>query len=383
MKPFIDEAHHPFVLPVMQGFVGQRSFILSREANDAVIVVPTSDDSASDSADSAAQHSNQNDDNNFLLTLISRRSVERPGLRYLRRGVDDEGHTANTVETEQILSRASWTSSRRTHSLTQLRGSIPVFFSQSPYSFKPVPTLQHSENANLSAFKRHFSQIKQRYGDTHVVLLTDKKGPEGAIGEKYQNLTQQINEEGGISGCELGFKWFDFHKECSGMRFDNIKFLIEDVHETLDEFGSFIEVSGVVESQQRGIMRTNCMDCLDRTNVVQTGFAQRALEGALRKEGFDMNFHTDTSTQWFNSLWADNGDAVSKQYSSTAALKGDFTRTRKRDYRGAINDLSLTLSRYYNNIVNDYFSQTTIDFLLGNVNVQVFEDFEENMMTRE
>lgn len=39
------------------------------------------------------------------------------------------------------------------------------------------------------------------------------------------------------------------------------------------------------------------------------------------------------------------GDAISKQYSSTRALKGDYTRTRKRDYRGAINDLGLTLSR--------------------------------------
>ena len=35
--------------------------------------------------------------------LISRRSRNRPGLRYQRRGVDEEAHVANFVETEAIL----------------------------------------------------------------------------------------------------------------------------------------------------------------------------------------------------------------------------------------------------------------------------------------
>lgn len=34
--------------------------------------------------------------------LISRRSRNRPGLRYQRRGVDEEAHVANFVETEAI-----------------------------------------------------------------------------------------------------------------------------------------------------------------------------------------------------------------------------------------------------------------------------------------
>ena len=48
-----------------------------------------------------------------------------------------------------------------------------------------------------------------------------------------------------------------------------------------------------------------------------------------------------------------------------------------------MNDFGLTLTRYYNNIVNDYFSQAAIDYLLGNVTSQVFEEFEANMMTRD
>jgi len=36
-------------------------------------------------------------------TIISRRSKDRAGLRYQRRGIDEEAHVANFVETETIM----------------------------------------------------------------------------------------------------------------------------------------------------------------------------------------------------------------------------------------------------------------------------------------
>lgn len=39
------------------------------------------------------------------------------------------------------------------------------------------------------------------------------------------------------------------------------------------------------------------------------------------------------------------------------------------------------MTRYFNNIVNDYFIQTTIDFLLGIAAPEVFEEFETNLMS--
>lgn len=36
-------------------------------------------------------------------TLISRRSRDRAGLRYQRRGVDDDANVANFVETESVV----------------------------------------------------------------------------------------------------------------------------------------------------------------------------------------------------------------------------------------------------------------------------------------
>lgn len=121
------------------------------------------------------------------------------------------------------------------------------------------------------------------------------------------------------------------------------------------------------------------MDCLDRTNVVQSATARGALEQQLSAGNYTIDLQNDPSTSWFNTLWADNGDNISRQYAGTAALKGDFTRTRKRQITGALTDFGLTLTRYYNNIVNDYFAQAVIDYLLGRATAIIFAEFEADM----
>ncbi|MCJ1284814.1 hypothetical protein MMC26_004151 [Xylographa opegraphella] len=384
---FIDAGQHSFVLPLMQGFVGQRAFTVNTESEDPSRSMVAATENVGEiiqlqnNASSARDFRASPETRDFLITLVSRRSTLRPGLRYLRRGIDSEGDTANYVETEQILSVPSWSPSGRIHSFTQVRGSIPLYFTQSPYSFKPVPFLQHSYEANRAAFRRHFTNLINTYSNVQVVLLVDKQGVEAKIGEEYEKHTIELNNENGINGVKLGFEWFDFHNICRGMKFENVSILIDSIGSIISEFGTTVEKDGKIQRGQSGALRTNCMDCLDRTNVVQSACGQRSLEEQLNSEGITLRLQADNSTQWFNTLWADNGDAISKQYSSTAALKGDYTRTRKRDYRGAINDFGLTLSRYFNNIVNDYFSQAVIDFLLGKVTDRVFSDFEADMMS--
>jgi SacI homology domain/Inositol phosphatase len=396
MKPFIDSDNgsHSFVLPLIQGFVGQREFTVSSLKDEAQSSDKTGAPDNSTLSDPAVVEEGETEGNkteealeeqnkeNFLITLISRRSIQRPGLRYLRRGVDDEGNTANTVETEQILSTPAWEASRKVYSLLQMRGSIPLYFTQSPYSLKPTPILHHSYETNQLAFSRHFRDLSRKYGKIQIVSLVDNHGVEVKIGETYESYARAFNNENkSPNSLNLGFEWFAFHQECRGMKFENVKRLVDKLDDTLADFGESILLGNTVLKEQTGIVRTNCMDCLDRTGVAQCAFGQRALEKALKSEGFTIDLLGDSSTQWFNTLWADNGDAISKQYSSTAALKGDYTRTRKRNYRGALNDFGLTLSRYYNNLVNDYFSQACIDYLLGNVSIQVFSEFQDNLKT--
>ncbi|KAK2045422.1 hypothetical protein LZ31DRAFT_464476 [Colletotrichum somersetense] len=395
LKPFVEAGQDALILPLMQGFIGQKSFVVDSSP-------PQQDAGPGDSVElSTLKHPNseipsppsekvrdpvdlRSTEKKFLLTIISRRSTQRAGLRYLRRGIDEQGYVANAVETEQILSSTTWDKSSKIYSFLQIRGSIPLFFTQSPVSLKPAPVIQHSPEANYNATKKHLERLRTEYGGLQIVNLVEKHGVEATVGNQYQKTVRQLNEEEFKSqGEAVTFEWFDFHSACRGMKFENVSQLLETLRDKLEGFGSTIAEEGQVKTKQQGVLRTNCMDCLDRTNVCQSSFGRFMLEAQLRAEGYDLAAQVDQQTQWFNTLWADNGDAVSKQYASTAAMKGDYTRTKKRNLGGTLNDLGLSLTRYYNGMVNDYFSQAAIDFLLGNVNEMVFQEFEAEMMTKD
>ena len=67
---------------------------------------------------------------------MSRRSRFRAGTRYVRRGIDRDGHVANFVETEQILLLDSPSPDGAGDevsaqlSFVQIRGSIPLFWAE-------------------------------------------------------------------------------------------------------------------------------------------------------------------------------------------------------------------------------------------------------------
>lgn len=374
LKPFASASEDALLLPLMQGFVGQREFTVDSQPpqndNDKAQAsmemhewTPTASGTTSPKPEQEAASSAdlRPSEKKFLITVVSRRSVRRAGLRYLRRGIDDDGYAANNVETEQLLSSPSWSDSK-IFSFVQVRGSIPLFFTQSPYSLKPAAVLQHSESANVKALTRHFDQLRKRYDGVQVVNLVEKHGVESVIGEAFERNVEKYNEDKKDEADKVVFEWFDFHSACRGMKFENVSLLIDTLGAKVESWGSTVEspasttnsgeAGGAkdagVTATQKGALRTNCMDCLDRTNVCQSSFAKYMLDSQLKSEGFDMTIQADQTTSWFNTLWADNGDAISKQYASTAAMKGDYTRTRKRDYRGMVNDLGLSLTRFYN-----------------------------------
>ena len=69
----------------------------------------------------------------------------------------------------------------------------------------------------------------------------------------------------------------------------------------------------------------------------------------------------------FQGLWANNGDALSRQYAGTNALKGDFTRTGERNLSGLMKDGMNSASRYYLNQFRDAYRQATIDLMTGQI----------------
>lgn len=72
------------------------------------------------------------------VTVIARRAPFRGGTRHWRRGADPAGDVANFVETEQILE----TGSGEVSSVVQLRGSIPLYWSQVRFTVACVPCIK-------------------------------------------------------------------------------------------------------------------------------------------------------------------------------------------------------------------------------------------------
>ena len=139
-------------------------------------------------------------------------------------------------------------------------------------------------------------------------------GREAEIGKAYEEHTTKFNDNNPAGPRNISFNWFDFHDQCRGMKFENVSILLGELNESLEGFGiTTITADGSTNAQQSGVVRTNCMDCLDRTNVVQAQLGAWALARSLEHlEGEKIDLQTGASTQWFNSLWADNGDAISR-----------------------------------------------------------------------
>eukprot|EP00834_Sanchytrium_tribonematis_P001296 NODE_30_length_37342_cov_0.449507.p23 type:complete len:174 gc:universal NODE_30_length_37342_cov_0.449507:15169-15690(+) len=123
-------------------------------------------------------------------------------------------------------------------------------------------------------------------------------------------------------------------------------------------------VTNAILKQQMSIIRTNCMDCLDRTNVIQTQIAWVVLTNQFLKLGVQLHEYPELS-QIFKNMWADNGDQISRCYAGTNAMKNDFTRNGQRDITGFAKDASSSVQRLYLNYVRDGYTQKLLDVLQG------------------
>ncbi|KAH3768791.1 hypothetical protein DPMN_170007 [Dreissena polymorpha] len=295
--------------------------------------------------------------------LISRRSVYRAGTRFNVRGLDNEGQVANFVETEQIVIHNDTSCS-----FVQTRGSIPLYWSQRP-NLKYMPQAQLRSQNHIEGLQRHFDDQVFRYGDQVIVNLVNSKGHEGRLEKALANTLE------GFKKPRVRYEYFDFHHECRKMRWDRLSVLLSRLEETRKQFGYFVVSSdGIPSSLQEGVFRTNCMDCLDRTNVVQGMLGQVSLEEQLQVLGVtDKHRKLEDLSQFkslFNNVWADNADAISKQYAGTGALKTDFTRKGKRTQVGMMMDGWNSMIRYFKNNFGDGFRQDSIDLFLGNYEVE-------------
>lgn len=290
------------------------------------------------------------------MTVISKQLWRRAGTRFNARGIDDAGHVANFVETEYIMS-----SDNSIYSYTQIRGSVPAFWEQDSTLINPKITVHRSVEASQGAFDQHFERIIDTYGICHIVnLLSFTKLAEVAVLDRFRQLLRRC-----LRYDELEYTEWDFHAETKQQGFAAATRILPLLKQLMKQFGWFewdIHLGKTI-TKQDGIFRTNCLDCLDRTNLIQQVILLAVVDTFLREMG---SRHTAQELQpRHNNLWADNGDAISMIYTGTNALKLSFTRLGKMNLAGALSDVTKLVLRMYQNTFVDGKRQQTMDSMLG------------------
>lgn len=366
----------------------------------------------------------------FTLALITRRNRHRAGTRYFSRGIDEAGHVSNFNETEQLVilnsssNRPNYISGMQNGSASQkeaqvlsyvqTRGSVPVYWAElNTLQYKPKLQIRGVETAVVPA-QRHFHEQISIYGDNYLVNLVNQSGRELRVKQAYEQMIRLLvsspheldtaddrsrdaltvieSEKQNGNGNEfnrLHYVYFDFHNETKGLQWHRAQLLLSQLEQPILRGGYFRALDlpasrgeGLeVRSVQKAVVRTNCMDCLDRTNVVQSMLGRFILTTQLRDLGL-LGSHEHCSDDAafehvFRNMWADNADIVAMSYTATGALKTDFTRLGVRTKKGLWDDFRNSATRYFMNNYADGRRQDGFDVFLG-----VYKPTEHDLLGR-
>ncbi|KAK1932511.1 Phosphoinositide phosphatase SAC1 [Phytophthora citrophthora] len=363
------------------------------------------------------------------IVLLARRSRHFAGTRYLKRGVADTGKAANDVETEQIIEDESMGPGKFS-SFVQHRGSIPVFWSQETSATLPKPPIVLNRvDPTYSATQKHFADLFSRYGSPVVALnlvkQSEKKEREVIVGNEYMNAVEYLNsfmppdhrvryvalDYSRLSGpkqkglnvlhsldkvavwalTQTGFFCSAPKRQISqnGNRRTAQAFFPSQPTEPWDAFTSSKNLQRVGEGseelspeepppsptitrnsgdwlEQRGILRTNCIDCLDRTNVSQFSVGMRALGQQLYVMGIKNTPLLESRSQLvlvLMKLYSLMGDAISMQYGGSEAHKNVKNSAARENVKHR--ELLTSIRRYYSNSFTDTAKQDAINIFLG------------------
>ncbi len=213
----------------------------------------------------------------------------------MKRGVSEAGHVANDVETEQIVQElfpVAETSSRlHLSSFVQIRGSVPLFWAQENTFAIPKPdiTVMRGDPFHEAAVE-HFSDVMERYGAPVMVLNLvkhhEKRPRETILLDGFSDAVETINASL-PPPLHLVYIAWDFHartkKEAvAGSLLPIARATIRRSgyfhtgtlngaprHRREEQVGGFSEWEGREEIDcrgraQQGVLRSNCVDCLDR-----------------------------------------------------------------------------------------------------------------------
>lgn len=111
-------------------------------------------------------------------------------------------------------------------------------------------------------------------------------------------------------------------------------------------------------SRQFGVLRTNCIDCLDRTNAAQFLMGKCALGHQLYALGViaspKIDFDSDV-VNIFTEMYHDHGDTIALQYGGSHLVNTMETYRKINQWTSHPRDMIETIRRFYANAFSGKF----------------------------
>ena len=118
---------------------------------------------------------------------------------------------------------------------------------------------------------------------------------------------------------------------------------------------------------QRGVIRSNCIDSLDRTNFAQEMFGYTAMLLQLKKLRVIDKMEIQMRSQFFNlifEMYNKMGDAISIQYGGSVAHRAGVSGGKKKFMQG-LGEVGTSISRHLQNSFSDTGKQRVLNLFLG------------------
>lgn len=257
-----------------------------------------------------------------------------------------------------------------------MRGSIPSHWSQDTTKIvsKPPISLDLSDPYAETAAK-HYERLLYHYGAPVIVFnlvkKREKRKHESILTQDMLSSIKYLNQFLPVP-FKIKYIHFDMARKSRGERL-----IMPDLARIAE---SIVQATGMClhdphatdQSQrtrfQTGLVRVNCVDCLDRTNTAQFAIGKCVLGHQLHKLGFinapTLQFDSDCVTM-LESLYEDHGDTLALQYGGSQLVHRIKSYRKTAAWSSQGNDIMQTMSRYVSNKFSDTDKQHSINLFLG------------------
>ena len=260
-------------------------------------------------------------------------------------------------------------------SYVQHRGSIPLYWTQDNTGVTPKPPIElNLVDPFYGAAALHFDNLFERYGAPVYVLnlvkSRERTPRESKLLHEFTNAINYLNQFL-PEDKKIFHKAWDMSRASKSSDQDVIGTLEKIAEDVLRTTGFFHNGDSRITMPkiQNGIARTNCIDCLDRTNAAQFVIGKRALGHQLYALGIigDTSIAYDTdAVNLFTHMFHDHGDTIAVQYGGSQLVNTMETYRKINQWTSHSRDMVESFKRYYNNSFLDGQRQEAYNLFLGN-----------------